>query len=229
MAVVGLVSGGLATPCVAGVKDVAANVTGLFLQILIHESGHAAMAAGLGWRVDEFKPYPHVCGGRVVGGCVHSSTDLPEYDADGKMNRQRLSESRRISAAGSTASSLSVLAFAPLQRVFRSSGFAGMTLGHMLIYQNYDWIFYTVTDSVSSFEGDWFAVAESLDVPVYYFVAPAALNYWLLKKYREHFIRRTSPATPAPPVVLPRVTLSPGELPGERRLGIAVDLALELP
>lgn len=232
----------IATPAHAGVKDVAANVTGLFLQIMIHESGHAAMAAGLGWKVDEFKPYPHICGGRLVGGCVQTSTDLPEFDADGRMNRQRLSESRRIAAAGTTASSVSVLAFSPLQRVFRPSGFAGLTLNHMLIYQQYDWLFYTVTDSLSSFQGDWYAVAQSLDVPVYYFVAPAALNFWLLKIYREHFIRRSTPVTPpkvqtpitthiepSAPVLVPRVAYLPGNEPGTRTLAMVVDFAMELP
>ena len=222
----------------AGVKAVAANVTGLFLQILIHESGHAAMAQRLGWTVEDFRPYPHVCGGRIVGGCVDVSRNKPDYDEDGRMNRATLADSRKISAAGSMASNLSVLALSPLQRVFRPSGFAGMTLGHMLTYQTYDWIFYTLTDTLTSFQGDWYAVARNLDVPVYYFIGPAALNYWLLGKYRQMFVRRpvSAPAAKSPPSPTTRAERQPPLIwsridvrATDGAFGVAVDLAMVLP
>lgn len=222
-----ILGGGTARPARADFKDVAANATGLFLNILVHETGHAATATALGWKVTDFRPYPHLCGGRLVGGCVLAVNDEPEFDEDGRFNRRYLIEERQVAGAGSLFSNASVLALAPLQKSFRASGFAGMTLGWMLVYQNYDWLFYTLTDSFTGFEGDWHAVAQTLDVPTYYFIAPAALNFWLLKRYRLAFARSGAVAgsKASVPILLPRVAVSGPS----RALSLVLEFAMELP
>lgn len=169
-----------------------ATLTGILLETTIHESGHALTALAVGWEVDQFRPYPHICGGRLVGGCVSTHTDLKPYGDDGKMNRKYLAENRAISAAGSLASQLGVLIFSPLVGKLKASTFWGKALRQMLFFQNMDWLFYTVTDSVSNFQGDWYSVAKSLDVPTYTFVPPAALSAAGLNIYRQKFVGNSS-------------------------------------
>ncbi len=165
------------------------TITGLLLETAIHESGHALTASSLGWTIDDFRPYPNICGGRLVGGCVLTHTDLKPYDPDGQMNREYQAQSRAIAAAGSLSSQLGVLIFAPLAGKLNGTSFWGSALRKMVYFQNLDWIFYTVTDSLSNFQGDWYSVAKSVNVPTYYFVAPAAASYWGLNKYRQKFIK----------------------------------------
>lgn len=186
-----------ASPANADVAGIAANVSGLLLQIVLHESGHAAAAAGYGWEIEDYRPYPNICGGRLVGGCVIASP---------KDQPVKPSESRNVSAAGSVTSQLSVLALSPLQRSLKPNGFAGKTFRAMLDYQVADFLFYAVIDSVTDFKGDWYAVAQSIDKPTWYFIPPAALSYWLLGKWRQSFERK---AAAAPPAAAPQAPAAP--------------------
>lgn len=168
------------------------TLSGILLQTTIHESGHAGAAMIYGWQVDDFRPYPTICGERLAGGCVTSHPDEEPRLADGSINKRYLRESRAIAAAGTMASQLSVLLLTPLVAKTRPSSFIGQTLRNMLYFQNLDWIFYVATDTLTEFKGDWYTVAQTNGIPTASYLPPAALSYWALNRYRQSFFKQES-------------------------------------
>jgi hypothetical protein len=189
-----------------------ATISGILLQTTIHESGHAGAAHFYGWNVDDFRPYPTMCGDRFAGGCVTSHPDYDPRLPDGGINKRYLRESRAISAAGTMASQLSVLLLTPFVAKTKSSSFIGETLRSMLYFQNLDWIFYVATDTLTGFKGDWYSVAQSNGVPTAYYLPPAALSYWALDRYRQHFLKRDRQVSSSP-IIRPQWALKDRSTP----------------
>ena len=121
-------------------------------EILLHETGHAVIAASLGWEIHKFAPYPHVCGGKFVGGCVVTSSDEGEDSPDAN------SEQAWVSAAGSLTSTMSALAITPFIKKV-DDPHASFYLDRLVWYQGFDFPFYVLVDLLG-FGGDWQSAAD---------------------------------------------------------------------
>lgn len=148
-------------------------------EITLHETGHALVAASLGWEIHKFAPYPHVCGGRFVGGCVVTSSDEPRDSEDSD------SEQAWVSAAGSLTSTLSALALAPLVRDV-DDPHARFYLDRVVFYQRFDFPFYVLVDLLG-FEGDWQSVADHTGVSLWWFLPVAAAHVYGMEMYVRRF------------------------------------------
>jgi hypothetical protein len=148
-------------------------------EITLHETGHAVMAASLGWEIHKFAPYPHMCGGKFVGGCVMTSTDeeadSPDYD----------SEQAWVSASGSIASTLSALALAPFVNDIQDP-YGREYARQVVFYQRFDFPFYVLYDLLG-FDGDWQSVADHTGVSLWWFVPLAAAHVYGMQVYVDKF------------------------------------------
>ena len=142
--------------------DYLALLLGWEMQVIGHESGHALAAILTGGRVTAFRPYPHICGGMLVGGCV-----------------QAVGGSRLLmTMAGSMASNLIFLAATP-HYFSLEEGFWKRSVQGMLFWEMTDFFIYTMIDAFK-YGGDWMRFSEITGIPGYALIPIARLDTWAL-------------------------------------------------
>lgn len=133
----------------------------LFAQIVVHESGHGIMGALAGWELEAFRPFPHFCRGKFVGGCVIFSKG-GKYPIAVKAAGSMLNLLLGVVATESLAS-----ASTPSDRAF---------VYHYSQFALLDFPFYAVIDAITGFNGDWYSITKRLDISRLWLL-PAALAY----------------------------------------------------
>lgn len=146
-----------------------ALLLGWELQVIGHETGHALGAWLTGGRVHAFRPYPHFCGGMLVGGCVETS------------GGNRIV----ITAAGSLASNLIFLGVAPYYFPMEE-GFWKQTIQGMLYWQMTDFFLYAMIDAFK-YGGDWMSFSEETGIPGLLLIPLAILDVWALYQYYQYW------------------------------------------
>lgn len=159
-----------------------AALSGPLGEVFIHESGHAVTMLTFGIGIKSFRPFPNICGGKFVGGCVIPSKRF----AKGAMPfLSERAQSAWISAAGSLFSMGGVLALAPLMPKIRNE-FNRQTIENITYLQVRDFPFYIIADFLG-FDGDWRSVSQLTGFGLWWFVPLAIGEYLVLDSYWDRY------------------------------------------
>jgi len=146
-----------------------ADILGWELQVIGHETGHALTTFLTGGKVHSFEPYPHICGGMLVGGCVKTSGGFTPA----------------VLAMGSLTSTLINLAVTPYSFDIQNP-FLYRTIRSMLWFQMLDLFFYVMIDTFK-YGGDWFNFSKITKIPTFVLIPLGVLNAWLLYQNRKYW------------------------------------------
>ena len=131
------------------------SLGGILTATVFHESFHGVTAWSLGWRVESFRPFPHFCGGKFVGGCVVSRPPR-------RISKSTLkSDSTLIAAAGSVGNGLLGAILATRLPEVSSPGDRAF-LKETTWFMIFDFPIYAAVDAVTDFDGDWAKVSRNL-------------------------------------------------------------------
>jgi len=164
------------------------QLVGGFGTVFTHETFHAIVGLANGWDVDKFRPFPHICGGRLVGGCVHV---IPPA---GISASKKKSDSRWISAAGSIGNLLLGSALIPYAATLQRGTVRRYHLESLIFYQIWDWPIYTIYEVIFPFKGDWYSVSKSTGIPLLVFpIIAAGASYTIETKLRAPMLEEEEP------------------------------------
>jgi hypothetical protein len=172
-------------------RDLGAAFTGLYATVVVHEAGHAVTAKMFGHNVDAFKPYPTKMKYRDEEGTIHEKW-VAGYVSHSPRAGEKVSATARatISAMGSGANIIAVLALAPL--LPEVNGFGADALDQMLVFGTLDLPGYALGDAIGLNDGigDWNQVAKATDISIWWFVLGGIAEGFLLNEYREHWLNK---------------------------------------
>ena len=163
----------------------------VFGQVFVHEGGHAIAALSVGYRVEAFKPFPHICDGKFVAGCVEMGDAFGPglVPGVGKKGKQVI-----ISAMGSTFSVLGAALTLPLLPTVRNTT-NRLLLDQMVTLQIADWPFYCLADLLG-FQGDWYQVSRLTGISLWVLLPLSMIEFIAMNRYHHHYLEEAKSRYP---------------------------------